>query len=232
VSVRALPLREVLAIATALLVTYLLVVLLAPGWLHGPGGRTEPTLPAAAVVVGALTVDALVPVPSSIVMVTAGATFGAATGSVLGFLGLVGASLAGFAIGRLSRRARPPSDAERAAGSKALAAMAITRALPLVAETMALEAGRSDAPWGGAVLSAAVGAIPVAVGFAVVGSIGATGSDLAVVGISVVVGGALVVVDVAVRRRPPRALRTDGGDQRSSGAFERLRRPNGVTRTR
>jgi len=55
---------------------------------------------AAALGVGLLIADVLLPVPSSLVMVAHGALFGVALGTLLSLLGSVGAALFGFAIGR------------------------------------------------------------------------------------------------------------------------------------
>ena len=55
---------------------------------------------AAALGVGLLIADVLLPVPSSLVMVAHGALFGVVIGTLLSLTGSVGAALFGFAIGR------------------------------------------------------------------------------------------------------------------------------------
>src|SRR5688572_8967988 len=56
--------------------------------------------PAALAGVGLLVVDAVLPVPSSLVMIAFGALFGVAMGTLLSLFGSLGAMLVGFAIGR------------------------------------------------------------------------------------------------------------------------------------
>ncbi len=88
--------------------------------LHLPRAVTAPPLAAyaapiaAALGVGVLLADAVLPVPSSLVMVGLGAVFGFGGGAVLALTGRVGGTLAGFAIGRSLAASGSPSDDERA----------------------------------------------------------------------------------------------------------------------
>ncbi len=88
--------------------------------LHLPWAATAPPLAAyaapiaAALGVGVLLADAVLPVPSSLVMVGLGAVFGFGGGAVLALTGRVGGTLAGFAIGRSLAASGSPSDDERA----------------------------------------------------------------------------------------------------------------------
>ncbi len=88
--------------------------------LHLPRAATAPPLAAyaapiaAALGVGVLLADAVLPVPSSLVMVGLGAVFGFGGGAVLALTGRVGGTLAGFAIGRSLAASGSPSDDERA----------------------------------------------------------------------------------------------------------------------
>src|SRR5215510_8925633 len=59
---------------------------------------------AAALGVGLLIADVVLPVPSSLVMVAHGALFGVVIGTLLSLLGSLGATLAGYTIGRKSSR--------------------------------------------------------------------------------------------------------------------------------
>ena len=88
--------------------------------LHLPWAATAPPLAAyaapiaAALGVGVLLADAVLPVPSSLVMVGLGAVFGFGGGAVLALTGRVGGTLAGFPIGRSLAASGSPSDDERA----------------------------------------------------------------------------------------------------------------------
>src|SRR5215510_12446766 len=97
---------------------------------------------AAALGVGLLIADVVLPVPSSLVMVAHGALFGVVIGTLLSLSGSIGAALFGFAIGRrggkLLERTVTPS--ERARANVLLArwgalAIIVTRPIPLLAET-------------------------------------------------------------------------------------------------
>ena len=106
----------------------------------------------AAAVIGLLAVDLFIPVPSSIVMVLSGAAFGVGWGSLLAFAGSSGGEALGFELARRygsSWFARFIGDEdERQRLNRILvthgpAAVAVTRALPVVMETMSVVAGLS-----------------------------------------------------------------------------------------
>lgn len=135
----------------------------------------------AAVGTGLLVADVVLPVPSSGVMLAHGALFGAGLGAALSLAGSLGATLAGYGIGRW---AGPPllraacSDAERAradrlVGRWGVLAVAASRPVPLLAETVAVAAGASALGIGRTFVAGAVGAAPAAVLYAVAGAAGA-----------------------------------------------------------
>lgn len=133
--------------------------------------------PAALIGVGLLVVDAVLPVPSSLVMIAFGAVFGAAMGALLSLVGSLGAMLAGFAIGRrggplVARFVCPPeaATAERLLARWGLLAIVVTRPVPLLAETMAVLAGASSLGWRKAMGAALVGSLPAAVIYALTGA--------------------------------------------------------------
>lgn len=143
---------------------------------------TDPTpwlvggTPAAALVgVGLLIGDVLLPVPSSLVMVSFGVQFGVVAGALLSLLGSVGAAVIGFGAGRRGGRLLQGVNAlERAKAARVLArwgvvAVVVTRPLPIVAETVALLAGASPLGWGRFVLASVAGALPAAVLYAIAG---------------------------------------------------------------
>jgi len=147
-------------------------VLRDPGpWLAagGPG--------AAALAVGLLVADVVLPIPSSLVMVADGALFGVVLGTALSLAGSLGASLLGFFIGRRSQRwiARLVTPAEKARADVLLGqwgalAVVLTRPLPLLAETVAVLAGASPMGWGRMTVASVLGALPPCLLYAVAGA--------------------------------------------------------------
>ncbi|HLT34798.1 MAG TPA: VTT domain-containing protein [Enhygromyxa sp.] len=132
---------------------------------------------AAAVGVGLLVADVLIPVPSSLVMIGHGALFGAALGAALSLIGCLGAAWLGFLLGR---RGGPlldrliPAD-QRARADELLErwgtlAIVVTRPIPIVAETVALLAGTSPMRWRSLTLAALAGSLPGALLFAITGA--------------------------------------------------------------
>lgn len=127
-----------------------------------------------------LIADVVLPVPSSVVMLAHGALFGVVGGAALSLAGSVGAALAGYALGH---RAGPPllrsicSEAEHARADRlvrrwGLLAVAASRPVPLLAETVAVAAGASSLGVARTLVSAAAGAVPGAVLYAVAGAAG------------------------------------------------------------
>jgi uncharacterized membrane protein YdjX (TVP38/TMEM64 family) len=132
---------------------------------------------AAALGVGLLIADVLLPVPSSLVMVAHGALFGVVTGTLLSLLGSMGAALFGFALGRRGDKLleRLVSPGERARANQMLArwgslAVVVTRPVPLLAETVAIMTGASPLGWGRMALASFVGSLPPALLYALTGA--------------------------------------------------------------
>jgi uncharacterized membrane protein YdjX (TVP38/TMEM64 family) len=118
----------------------------ARSWMSaaGPAG--------AAAVVALLAADIFIPVPSSLVMVLSGAAFGLWWGAALAFLGSIAGEWLGFELARrygspwAARLVGNPGDVARLNAVLArhgAAAVVVTRALPVVMETMSLVAGAS-----------------------------------------------------------------------------------------
>lgn len=127
-----------------------------------------------------LIVDVVLPVPASVVMIAHGALFGAVGGATLSLVGSVGAAMAGYALGRC---AGPPllrsvcSEAEHTRADRFVRrwgalAIAASRPVPLLAETVAIAAGASSLGVTRTLVSAAAGSVPGAVLYAVAGSSG------------------------------------------------------------
>jgi uncharacterized membrane protein YdjX (TVP38/TMEM64 family) len=134
-------------------------------------------LAAAAVGVGLLVLDVVLPVPSSLVMIAHGAAFGPLLGASLSLVGSLGAALLGFAVGRrggpLLQRVVPAGERRRADALLArwgMLAIVVTRPVPLLAETTVILAGASPLSWRRTALAALVGSVPAAVLYALAGS--------------------------------------------------------------
>ena len=118
---RLRPWTVVGGLAVALLVVFLLVEWAGIPLLVDPRSSLRTvSVAAAAVGVGLLVVDAVLPVPSSVVMVALGATFGVTGGILLSVAGSAGGFALGYALGRRSRRGPAAMDAGDVARGAAL----------------------------------------------------------------------------------------------------------------
>jgi uncharacterized membrane protein YdjX (TVP38/TMEM64 family) len=178
--------------------------------LTDPAPRLEAApLAAAAVGVGLLVLDVVLPVPSSLVMIAHGAAFGPLLGAALSLLGSLGAALLGFAVGRrggpLLNRLVPAGERRRADGLLArwgVLAVVVTRPVPLLAETTVILAGASPLGWRRTAVAALVGSVPAAVLYALAGSVAAgLGNPVAVFTVVLLVAGATWALRVAGGRQ-------------------------------
>ena len=139
--------------------------------------------PAAAVVaaveVGVLTADILLPVPSSLVTTLGGAILGVPLGTLCGWLGMTLAALVGWGLGRLlGGRAvsRLPSEERRFVEQfrhKAAGLLVIlSRPIPLLAEAAAILVGGSGMPLMRFLPAVAAGNLAVALAWSLAGSLG------------------------------------------------------------
>jgi uncharacterized membrane protein YdjX (TVP38/TMEM64 family) len=132
---------------------------------------------AAALGVGLLIADVLLPVPSSLVMVAHGALFGVLGGTALSLIGSTGAAVFGFWIGRRGGKllerlvtAEERERADRLLERWGMLAIIVTRPIPLLAETVAIMAGASSLGWGRTALAAMAGSLPPALLYALTGA--------------------------------------------------------------
>lgn len=136
-------------------------------WLEDPMPAMRAARPAAAAIgVLLLILDVVLPVPSIPVMVALGALFGVTTGTLLSLAGSIGCALVGFGIGRagngLIRRFVTPEEHERAGAYLqrwGVVAIALTRSIPIVAETVVILAGGSPVTWTQAFVATVAGSI-------------------------------------------------------------------------
>jgi uncharacterized membrane protein YdjX (TVP38/TMEM64 family) len=159
-----------------------------------------------------LVADVFLPIPSSLVMVAHGTLFGAAGGALLSLAGSIASTLTAFAIGRAGtpaiRRFVTPGQHERASALLArwgVVAVAVTRPVPILAETVAIMAGSSRISWTEATLAAAAGSVVPAAVYAWVGAHAGSAANHAVIFGGVLVATAILwwVGDAQRRGRAP-----------------------------
>lgn len=185
--------------------------------LTDPSDALRPgSAPAAGLAVALLVVDAVLPVPSSIVMVALGALYGPVLGTLLSLLGRLGMALVGFAAGRragpLLARLVPPQERARVEALFArwgAMTIVISRPVPLLAETVTVLAGASSIGWGRAMLAALAGSAPEAAVYALAGAIARELGNPAAVwaAVGIVAGGCWAAGRWADRRLPAPAIR-------------------------
>ena len=142
-------------------------------WIGEAGAGSAATL------VALLAADLFLPIPSSLVMVLSGAAFGVAGGSLLSLVGSIGGEWLGFELARRygtrwSRRVAGDDELERMRSVMArhgAVAVLVTRALPVVMETMSVVAGLSNMSRRSFLLSSLAGTLPVAVVYAYAGAV-------------------------------------------------------------
>ena len=145
----------------------------ARSWMANAGA------PGAAVVIGLLAADILIPVPSSLIMILSGAAFGVWWGAVIAFIGSISGEWLGFELARkygtsLSTRFIG-DEAERRRMNDLLvrhgaAAIAATRALPVVMETMSIVAGLSPMKRLTFLAASTIGTVPIVAVYAYAGA--------------------------------------------------------------
>jgi uncharacterized membrane protein YdjX (TVP38/TMEM64 family) len=154
----------------------------------------------AVLIVLLLAADLVLPVPSSLVMIMSGAAFGVVGGSALALVGSVGGEWLGFElVRRYGRRAasRLVSDDELAHleavfARHGVAAVFVTRALPILMETVSVVAGLSGMSRRSFLLASVAGTAPVVVAYTWAGAMSRHVSSLlpAIVILVAVTGGA------------------------------------------
>jgi uncharacterized membrane protein YdjX (TVP38/TMEM64 family) len=145
---------------------------LAESWMAraGTGGG-------AIAVVTLLAADLFLPIPSSLIMMLSGAVFGVLWGSIFSLVGSIGGEWLGFElVRRYGRRAssKMVGDEElerlgRVFDRHGLAVVVVTRALPVVMETMSVVAGLSNMSRGSFLTASLLGTAPIVVVYAYAG---------------------------------------------------------------
>lgn len=153
----------------------------------------------ASVGVVTLMLDVLLPVPSSVVMVVLGRLYGFGAGAGLSLAGSVLSAALAWSLGRRAEGllTRWMSPAERRSADAWLArhglfALALSRPVPILAETFALLAGARGMPLGRVLLAATLGILPAALLYAWAGSAGRDAvEDALLFGLTLLVSGIL-----------------------------------------
>ncbi|HEV2810522.1 MAG TPA: VTT domain-containing protein [Acidimicrobiales bacterium] len=165
------------AIVLALVVGFVVVEAAGVPVLTEPdAAMTGGGFAAALVGVGLLVGDVVLPVPSSVVMLTHGALFGVVVGALLSLVGTVGAAVAGVCIGRGGERVLGVPAAGRRRAHELLdrwgvLAVVATRPVPVLAEATAIMAGAAGASPLRVGVAAAAGGLPAALLYALAGSL-------------------------------------------------------------
>jgi uncharacterized membrane protein YdjX (TVP38/TMEM64 family) len=174
---------------TALAIIGLFCVFELTGWsemmtLPDPGGASQTTVAVLGVLL--LVADVLLPVPSSLVMLAHGAIFDVPLGTVLSTLGATGATFVGHRLGRAgSAVVARWVTGEEMVSARALferwgmAAIVLSRPVPVLAETLAIVAGAMGYAAGRTVLAGALGSLPAAALYAWAGARGLSGANSA-----------------------------------------------------
>jgi uncharacterized membrane protein YdjX (TVP38/TMEM64 family) len=171
----------IVSVAAAIILSKLLVenvlgVQLEPlvtSWMADAGAGGAIT------VVGLLAADLFLPIPSSVVMVLSGAAFGVVWGGLFSLAGSIGGEWLGFELARRYGRrgsAHLADDAEverlsRIFARHGAAAVAVTRALPVVMETMSVVAGLSGMARARFLAASLVGTLPIVFVYAYAGAV-------------------------------------------------------------
>jgi uncharacterized membrane protein YdjX (TVP38/TMEM64 family) len=166
------------AIAAALLLIFFAATGSGIALLTDPAKAMGGVRPVAAIAgVLLLVADVFLPVPSSLIMVANGAMFGLGIGTALSMIGSVASALTAFAAGRAGndaiRRLVTPREHARAGAMLArwgVVAIAVTRPVPILAETVAILAGSSPLTWRQTAAAAAAGSLVPAAAYAWAGA--------------------------------------------------------------
>ena len=170
----------VLGLATAIVLSKLLledvlglsVDKMLAAWIAGAGAGSALT------VIFLLAVDLFLPVPSSLVMILSGAAFGVTWGAAISLVGSIGGEWLGCELvrrygQRMAERLVGQDELERLRrvfDRHGAAAVAATRPVPVLMETMSVVAGLSGMARSSFLLASLVGTMPIAVVYAWAGA--------------------------------------------------------------
>lgn len=170
---------------------------------------SQPTVGAAFLSIGLLTIDVVLPVPSSFVMVANGKLFGLIGGTTLSIIGGTLAACVGFMIGRTSQRWVRffIKDSERDMVNRwlpvwGISLIILTRPIPILAETVAILAGTTTMRWQTLIISAFLGMLPISALYALTGAtLAETQSFLLIFAITVGISAFFLGIGLLLSRR-------------------------------
>jgi uncharacterized membrane protein YdjX (TVP38/TMEM64 family) len=152
--------------------------------------------------VGLLLADLVLPVPSSVVMIFLGRVLGFPAGAALSWLATIASALVAFAIGRRMRRGSVPESLDRRLRAHGVLVVAITRPVPVLAETTAVAAGMVPAmTWRRMLIGTVAGTAPPALVFAAAGAWAHGTSGALLIGACLLIDIAVWYVERTYRRR-------------------------------
>jgi len=183
------PLRLLLILAVAAVAVPLVPFLVYGTRLDHAVARLLDPLPSppvlAAIEMGVLAADLLLPVPSSMVATLGGAKLGIALGTLCAWIGMTIGSMAGWWLGRTAGgRALAglmDDERERLLGQQRRygpLAVVLSRPLPLVAEAAAIMAGATGMGWREFLLAAGSGNLAIALVWSIAGALGRDADSL------------------------------------------------------
>ncbi|TPV93562.1 MAG: VTT domain-containing protein [Myxococcales bacterium FL481] len=156
-------------------------------WVEVFRERKHADLYVAAFVVGALVVDGLLPVPSSLVTALGGGTLGFVPGTLVAWLGMTLGCMVAYAVGRRGGGLLRRSTGAAAALDQAAAwvdrygvlAVVLARPMPVVAEMSAIYAGMTRLAWSRFLVFVALANLGVTALYAGLGAYGRRESSFA-----------------------------------------------------
>ena len=205
-------------VLSAILIPFLLFETSILNWTQAAlaAARVRPWL-GAGLVIGLLAGDVVLPVPSSLVSVFAGAAFGWVYGAVAIWIGMSLGCVAGYALGVSAGRllalrvvgGAELSRAQRLFRSLGPAALIITRAVPVLAEAGTLAAGAARMPLAGFLISTGLANAAVAAAYAGVGAAAASSQSFLILFLGLALIPALAWLAWRRIRRAPAAKLED-----------------------
>ena len=183
------PLRLLLILALAAVAVPLVPFLVYGTRLDHAVERLLDPLPSppvlAAIEMGVLAADLLLPVPSSMVATLGGAKLGIALGTLCAWIGMTIGSMAGWWLGRTAGgralAGLADDERERLLGQQRRygpLAVVLSRPLPLVAEAAAIMAGATGMGWREFLLAAGSGNLAIALVWSIAGAMGRDADSL------------------------------------------------------
>ena len=143
------------------------------GWMSRAGTGS------ALIMIALLAADLFLPIPSSLIMVLSGAAFGVLWGSMFSLVGSIGGEWLGFElVRRYGQRASSKIVGEeelerlgRVFARHGMSVVVVTRALPVVMETMSVAAGLSTMSRSSFLRASLIGTVPIVVVYAYAGAV-------------------------------------------------------------